>query len=289
MLLAVAEENSTAVMSAVESELISWVASSKDEEAEAGVLYVLKVPAIINQENRVRLDRDIEARWLDMYRTVCGAIQGHMLYQAQRSRRVALQAWNKGIISIDKLVEWHGLAPFFAGPSHPLEEDYYYPTAPVLSRLGLSAGRGIGNKRLLNDIRRIGQLLLAENPPWIAPSVFSSMLPRARDLFGDWRVTKGIKDKDRIWGAICLSACYVELEQDSERWIPRKTTGEVNEIQIALLGRMSKERIAASLGAIDALKLDGRQAALLRRWARREVNFVEPGQESPLVPALNSQ
>jgi hypothetical protein len=196
-------------------------------------------------------------------------------------------AWQDGKISLENLINWHGVDFIFLDAEFSFFPYGYYSVANFLVNfINYQNKRSNDTMELeknLYDLRVIGKILLNSLQPWINGDEFDmDILLRPRFFYGGHLQESLEQDSDAIFGIFALLSTTLESEQVS---YPNAAPFAIDDLQendwyffggirwvlIARFQPVADDKVQAEM---DRCGFSPEQQDFIWRWIRREINLV---------------
>lgn len=286
--LSAAYENRGLIADSLNKFLSQRISSTNDVEALSALHMSLPIPIGMYIEHGDRVvDFSVRRYWQDFSEELLNGCWARVQELYLKNPQLSFDLFLAGRVSLHEIVKLHAVEILFA----PREYAFMALTLPSLGELLLFAMGDYLPPWLtrLSDpaqyLEQIGEILIESPVPWIR----RSHVVNEEDYFWFVRtlryrpagVSSPIASKlpsESLFGAFCLAATMLEAHEEDRELLDHVKTAHhpcldiFQEIFLARLG--SRHTGQASLHT-PVPGLTERQQEFVRRWVRREINFVE--------------
>jgi len=196
-------------------------------------------------------------------------------------------AWRYGILSVENLINWHGIDSLFREAIFPLFSDYWGSVAACLMQF-MNKYRDLYNEMTdvesqLNDLREIGKILLHSSQPWTSRVQYDTEILSSLSFFTGKSLQNSFNQgSDTIFGVFALLSTTLELQQRQyQNYVPFPIDelqendwyffGGIRWVLIARFQLVGDDKVQAEM---DRCGFSPEQQDFIWRWIRREINLV---------------
>jgi len=284
----VSPENRATAGETVEQLLSATVHSGTDRDGSSAyeVAFRLCAPLFFRSKASAAASEGLQF-WSDVGRRIMAACLPCLGRLAANDLQIAYIALEAGDVSLEKVVEWHGLTGLFRAPHSHTFLIWWPPFATRLLML-LSRREPVPDEKLQGDLESLSRIMASTEPPWV--DQFDKRMGMGPEFhyFADEIVRSPLEiQNDQAMSPEAAFAVFgilaVLLEGSDERyrqallgWLGRTTAWPVGAISSALLSRFSS---SGSNGPSTSTGLPYDE--LIARWTGSQVSFVRSTGPAP--------
>jgi len=301
-------ENQTTIVDSLKNLIVEHINNDQDDDksfvaCEIGLQ--LYIPIIFSHSMIQRRSQKSLEDWIDLSKSITELCHERICLLCQRYFPLSLKQHgeenSKTWISISDLVHWHGVSCLFKSVKFIIYEGITQSSAIDQLLRGLLSvdTEAEVQERLINDLSKLGKILISSSTPLIRRSEFSSISNISDERFLEqFKIVKRLNlINDCIFVIFIILAVNFEVFLDSMK---ATENGEENSKQLmmrfennlsqyfdflwqTLLSRYKSIEIDKMESEIQCFNFSSEQISFIEKWTQRKINLVDQTVEEKLV------